>query len=496
LFERCQNCIVQGQGHLTMEQKRDQSEKKKRVYLLGICGTGMAALAGLLKEQGFWVGGSDSGCYPPMDGVLESLGIEALKGYRPENVEAFRPDLVVIGNVIRRDNPEARFVIENQIPYMSFPEAMGHFFLSGKKPLVVAGTHGKTTTSTLLLSALEACGEMPGFMIGGVPVQKERGFGTGKGEWFVVEGDEYDSSFFQKVSKFLFYRPFSAIITSLEFDHADIFASLEDIKASFNKFASLLPKEGVLIACSDWKDVMDAATHANCPVITYGTGDNAHWQIRSLKIDEETTTFKAKGPSGRTHKVSISLPGRHNALNALSVVALCDALGLNMDGVLRGLRECKGVKRRQEVRGKVGDMVVIDDFAHHPRAVRETLEALRERFKTGRIVAIFEPRTNTSRRAVFQQPYVNSFGAADKIYVRQVPDPDKAPEGDRLSSERLVLDLKARGKEAIFCQDAGEIVERITRDFAPGDVFIVLSNGPFENIHQRLLEGLKKAAGK
>ncbi len=458
---------------------------------MGICGTGMAALAGLLKEKGYQVSGSDSGCYEPMSGVLKGLGIRVLKGYKSQNIMEARPDLVIIGNVITRDNPEARYVLESDIAYMSFPEAMGHFFLSERKPLVVAGTHGKTTTSTLLLSALEACHQKPGFMIGGVPLLKEKGFGTGDGEWFVIEGDEYDSSFFQKVSKFLFYRPFGAIITSLEFDHADIFDSLDQIKASFSRFASLLPDRGVLVACQDWDTVMEAAGHARCRIVTYGTHKDAHWRLGDVRVGEKTTTFRATGPDGQGYNVEMALPGRHNALNGLSVMALCHSLGLELDRVIEGISRCPGVKRRQEIKGVVGDIVVIDDFAHHPRAVKETLMALKKRYKDRRLVAIFEPRTNTSRRSVFQNRYVSSFDYADKIYIRQVPDPEKAPAGDRFSSTKLAEDLKKRGKEACFCRDASEIIREVSKDLKAGDVYVILSNGPFEKIHERLLDVIR-----
>ncbi|NPA94962.1 MAG: UDP-N-acetylmuramate--L-alanine ligase [Thermodesulfobacteria bacterium] len=476
-----------------MENLKKESQNPKTVYLLGICGTGMAALAGLLKEKGYQVTGSDAGCYPPMDQVLSNLNIPVLKGYDPENIKQVDPDLVIIGNVIRRDNPEARFAMEKGIDYMSFPEAMGEFFLSEKRPLVVTGTHGKTTTSTMLLSALEGCGEEPGFMIGGVPMAKNQGFGIGKSEWFVIEGDEYDSSFFQKVSKFLFYRPFGAIITSIEFDHADIFDSLEQIEESFSKFAALIPKDGVLVACRDWDTVKRVSQRAKCPVVTYGTTPGEGWRLEGLNILEDSMEFSAISPQGQTYHVNMGLPGLHNAMNALSVMALCHHLGLDMEGVIKGLSSCKGVKRRQEVRGSVDDILVIDDFAHHPRAVGETLKALKQRFPTRRLIAIFEPRTNTSRRSVFQKDYAAAFDSADKILVRQVPDPEKAPEGDRFSSEKLVEDLKARGKDAHFFENADAIVRYVAKNHSNGDVYVVLSNGPFEGIHEKLLDALRAA---
>ncbi len=469
-----------------------QIKKTKRIYLMGICGTGMAALAGLLQEKGYQVCGSDSGCYEPMNSVLKRLGIKVFKGYKAQNVIETCPDLVIIGNVITKDNPEACYVLGNDIPYMSFPEAMGHFFLSEKRPLVVTGTHGKTTTSTLLLSALEACNLEPGFMIGGVPLQKKRGFGTGTGEWFVIEGDEYDSSFFQKVSKFLFYKPFGAIITSIEFDHADIFNSLQQIKESFSKFASLLPRKGILVVCRDWNTVMEAACHAKCKVITYGLHEKADWRLRNVEIGEKNTTFWATDPNGQNHKVEMKLPGKHNALNALSVMALCHSLGLNLNPVIKGISGCPGIRRRQEIKGIIGNITVIDDFAHHPRAVQETLEALKGRYKGSRLIAIFEPRTNTSRRAVFQSYYVSSFDHADKIFVRQVPDPEKAPENDRFSSQKLVDDLRERGKKAFLCDNATDIINQIIKDMRSGDVYVVLSNGPFEQIHERLLDKIRE----
>ncbi len=476
-----------------MKQDKYLLEKGAKIYLLGICGTGMAALAGLLKEKGFRVTGADSGCYPPMDGVLKKLGIKVHEGYEPKDLERENPDLTIIGNVITKDNPCARFVLERQIPYMSFPQAMGEFFLSERKPIVVTGTHGKTTTSTLVLSALEACGQDPGFMIGGVPMDRKSGFGLGSGKWFVVEGDEYDSSFFQKVSKFLFYRPFGAIITSMEFDHADIFNSLDEIKESFKEFARLVPDDGVLVACKDWDSVMEAASFATCHVVTYGIRQDAHWRLMDLEIHSESTSFIALGPKGQKIRVRTRLPGQHNALNCLSVIALLDHFGMDMEKVAKGIGACKGVKRRQEVRGIVNNIVVIDDFAHHPHAVKETLRALKKKYGDRRLVAVFEPRTNTSRRSVFQKDYPLSFTAADKIFVRDVPQPEKAPEGDRFSSRMLVHDLKAMGKEAHFCANASEIIEKILKDLTPGDVYVILSNGPFEGIHQRLLDSIRSA---
>ncbi len=463
------------------------------VYLIGICGTGMAALAGLLKEEGFSVIGSDSGCYPPMDAVLRDLNIEVLKGYHARNMKRSDPGLVIIGNVVRSDNPEAQYVLQNSIPYMSFPQALGEFFLSRRRPLVVTGTHGKTTTSSMLVSALTAAGQDPGFMIGGVPVDEKRGFRTGTSPWFVVEGDEYDTSFFQKVSKFLFYRPFCGIITSIEFDHADIFNNLDEIKQSFKKFAMLVPRDGALVCCMDWDDVMDVTRNTRARVITYGQDKDADWCLEDVWTGDGFThfSFSKKGRKKRKLEAKIKLPGEHNALNALSVIALLDFLGFELEPVIKGLSQFQGVKRRQEIRGMEKDIIVIDDFAHHPRAVKETLKALKERYGDRRLIAVFEPRTNTSRRAVFQDRYKESFDHADMVIVRAVPDPEKFPKDNRFSSSRLVTDLKKRGVSALFFEDARQIIDGLVPRLERGDVIACLSNGPFEGIHEGLLAAIR-----
>ena len=463
-----------------------------KIYLMGICGTGMAALAGLLNEQGFIVTGSDSAFYPPMNRVLDELEIPVYQGYDPEHLKEAGPDLVIIGNVIRASNPEAVYVMDHKIPFMSFPEALGEFFLADRNCFVVAGTHGKTTTSSMLVSALQGCGFLPGFFIGGVVREAGRGFEKGAPPWFVIEGDEYDTAFFDKVSKFLHYRPKNAVITSMEFDHADIFQDFFAIRSSFEEFVRLLPREGILVACADWPAVMETAEKAHCRVITYGLDIGADWKAEDITPSLTDTSYIAVSRRGLRVPVSIRAPGRHNVLNSLSVLALCHGLGLDLKGVIRGLKNCRGVKRRQEIRGEVKGIAVIDDFAHHPRAVSETLQALRDRFRDRRLVAVFEPRTNTSRRAVFQEAYAEAFHAADKVMIRAVPDPEKAPEGDRFSSQRLVEDLKSRGRDAHFHVDASSIIKGIMNDLRERDVYVILSNGPFEDIHERLLQSLRK----
>ncbi len=467
----------------------------RQIHMIGICGTGMAALAGLLKEMGYRIKGSDSQAYPPMRDVLKRLDIPVTLGYHPDNVVYSHsndqiPDLVIIGNVIRADNLEAEYVISRGIPHLSFPEALSLFFLEDMKPLVVAGTHGKTTTSALLVSALEASGKVPGFMVGGILNVFESGFRAGHPPWFVIEGDEYDTAFFDKRPKFLHYRPHGVILTSIEFDHADIYADLDAVKQAFSELVALIPSEGVLVACADWPAVEEVCAQAKCKVVTYGESRQYQWQLSDLFVDSTATSFTAVHRGEICGEARIKLPGRHNALNSLGVLALCRHLAMEKDTVLKGLGSCAGVKRRQEVRGIAAGVTVIDDFAHHPTAVKETLTALRSVYSGRRLIAVFEPRTNTSRRSIFQDVYPHSFSPADRVLVREVPDPEKAPPGDRFSSKKLVADLEHRGIDALYFPDADAILKDLAANSSHGDVVVILSNGDFEGLHERLLSAL------
>ena len=461
------------------------------IYLMGICGTGMAGLAGLLKQKSYNVRGSDSQAYPPMGDLLKGLGIPVHIGYGEENLSS-RPDLVIIGNVIRRDNPEAVYVLREGIPYMSFPQALARFFLHERTPLVVAGTHGKTTTSSLLVSALTGTGEDPGFMVGGVLNSHGSGFHLGSPPWFVLEGDEYDTAFFDKQPKFIHYMPKAAILTSIEFDHADIYPDLDAVKAAFIRLAEIIPQDGLLVACADWPVIRDVLKHARCRVVTYGESKDRDYPLISCKTGETSTEFGFRTKDGVQLDAAIPLPGRHNALNALGVTALLLELGFKPQATLSGLNSCQGVRRRQEVRGIEAGVTVIDDFAHHPTAVRETLRALKEKYAGRRIIAVFEPRTNTSRRAVFQHAYPEAFLAADMVMVREVPDPEKAPPDDRFSSKRLAEDLRALKVNAAYFPNAKAIVEALVPLCREGDVVAILSNGAFEGIHGQLLDALGK----
>ncbi|MHB8809478.1 MAG: UDP-N-acetylmuramate:L-alanyl-gamma-D-glutamyl-meso-diaminopimelate ligase [Desulfobulbaceae bacterium] len=459
------------------------------IHVMGICGTGMAALAGMLKEQGYRVTGSDQNVYPPMSDFLAASGIPVQEGYRAENLIP-RPDLVVVGNVIRAVNPEAVRLAELRIPYVSMPQALGHFFLQDHTSLVVAGTHGKTTTSSLLASALHHTGYAPGFMIGGIVQEFQRNFALGQGKYFVVEGDEYDTAFFDKGSKFLHYRPDFAIITSIEFDHADIFADLEVIKKAFRRFAALVPRHGAITACADDPVVREILGQAICPVVSYGTGKDCQWRVSDFKPQGLRSTFSVHAGSSRFGEFTLPMPGLHNVLNATAVIALLHQLGLDQSEISKGLASFRGVKRRQQVRGEVNNITVVDDFAHHPTAVRETIRALKSAWPERRLVVVFEPRTNSSRRAVFQEQYADAFPQGELIVVREHVPLDNVPAEQQFSSARLVRDLRATGKDAHYLATTDEILDFLAANARPGDVVAILSNGGFDNIHERLLARL------
>ena len=458
----------------------------RHIHIMGICGTGMAALAGMLKASGFTLTGSDSGVYPPMSDFLKGQGIQAASGYGPQNLEP-RPDLVIVGNVITRKNPEAQALASAAIPYLSFPQALAHFFISARTSLVVAGTHGKTTTSSLLASALHQSGLDPSFMIGGIVREFDANFRLGHGPHFVVEGDEYDTAFFDKGSKFLHYRPQIAIITSVEFDHADIFADLDAIKRSFRKFVALLTKDGLIVAHLDDPNVAEIVADAPCEVQGYGLNRELAWSLADVRSDQGLTHFQVQHQGQKWAEMTVKMPGRHNCLNSLAVTAVLHRIGLAPDRINTALSHFGGVKRRQEVRGIARGITVIDDFAHHPTAVRETLGALKAAYAGQRLVTVFEPRTNSSRRAIFQQDYVNAFDAADLILIRRPIPLDNVPAEELFSSDQLAADLQKRGLQALSFADTDTILDHLLTILKEGDVVAILSNGGFDNIHSRLL---------
>jgi UDP-N-acetylmuramate: L-alanyl-gamma-D-glutamyl-meso-diaminopimelate ligase len=464
-------------------------EEVKSIHLTAICGTGMGALAGMLKEAGFEVTGSDHHVYPPMSVFLSQLGIEVFEGFRPENL-AHRPDLVVVGNAVSKDNAEVAAMFELATPYCSLPQALNRFFMTGKGALVVTGTHGKTTTSALLAWILAMAGLNPGFMVGGILKNFGRNYNVGGGAHFVVEGDEYDTAFFDKGPKFLHYTPSRAILTSIEFDHADIYRDLAHVKNSFSDFIAAMPQEAMLAGYDGDPVVRELLTQAPCWTAFYGSGERSPWRLENMRSDAPWTRFEVTRRGTHFGTFKTHLIGRHNVLNALAAIAVADDLGIPADVISRALETFEGVKRRQEVRGIKNDIIVMDDFAHHPTEVKETVAAVSSFYSDKRIVAVFEPRTNSSRRRVFQDRYPESFDMADLVCIRKPPLLDKIPVEERFSSEQLTQELQDRGKEAHYFADTEAIIDYLVGVAQPEDVILIMSNGGFDNIHENLLERL------
>jgi UDP-N-acetylmuramate: L-alanyl-gamma-D-glutamyl-meso-diaminopimelate ligase len=462
----------------------------RRIHLIGVCGTGMGSLAGLLADAGYEVRGSDQSVYPPISTMLRARGIAILEGYSASHLDD-RPDLVVVGNIATRTNPEAVSAAERGLPFLSMPQAISRLFLEGRHSIVVAGTHGKTTTSALMAWVLASGGRDPSFLVGGVLQNYDRSFGLGKGPDFVIEGDEYETAFFDKGPKFLHYRPSTVILTSVEYDHAEMFPDLDSVKDAFRKLVALVPADGTLVCCADDPNVREVVAGAGAPTVFYGTGDDCAWRGTARGSGPDGMEIEVVRDGRRYEVFQTPLTGLHNLRNILAVVAVAHARGLDARAIGEGLRSFAGVKRRQEVRGVAAGVIVLDDFAHHPTAVRLTLGGVRDRYQGRRLWAIFEPRTNTTRRSVFQADYASSFDAAHRIVVAAVDHPERAPEGHRFSAERLVADLRGRGKEAFYIPTVEEITGVVVREARSGDVILIMSNGSFGGIHERILAALR-----
>ena len=461
------------------------------IHLVAICGTGMGSLAGLLKEAGHRVRGSDKAFYPPMSESLKAWGIETLQGFDPGHL-APETDLVVVGNACRRDNPEARAAEDRGLRVMSFPQALSELFIQERRSIVVAGTHGKTTTSSLLAYLLDAAGMEPSFLVGGILQNFEKSFRFGRGDFFVVEGDEYDSAFFDKRPKFVHYRPEIAVLTSVEFDHADIYADMDQYRAAFKTFVSLIPEGGLLVACGDDPEVRSLAARAGCRVVNYGLGPGAGWRAEDIAEGENGASFVLRVDGEKRARIEVPLSGRHNVQNTLAALAVAEHIGLPSWKASRLLGGFCGVARRMQVRGVEAGITVIDDFAHHPTEVRETVYAARRRYPQSTLVAVFEPRTNTSRRSFFQERYAESFEGADRVVLVPPFDPGKIPEDQRFDSARLAAALEKRGQQADLCENADAVVEMLADLLQDGDVVLVMSNGAFDGIHQKLLNAFKE----
>jgi len=467
----------------------------RRIHVMGICGTAMGSLAAMLVDQGFEVTGSDTAVYPPMSDVLRGLGIDIMEGFCASNLD-HHPDLVVVGNVVRAIYPEAQALLGSDLPYCSFPQLLGLLFLEGTRPLVVAGTHGKTTTTALCTWLLEHAGRRPGYLVGGVALDLDRTARAckapeGAPRHFVIEGDEYDTAFFDKQPKFVHYRPRTGILTSVEFDHADIYRDLEHVKSAFRRFIGLIPPDdGCLVAYWGDPNVVELASEAGCELRRYGPGCAWDGRIVGVDADRGTMTFEVLHAGRAFGRFETCMVGEHNLWNQVAVVAALDREGLGVAEMAAGFASFRGIKRRQEVRAQIGGVVVLDDFAHHPTAVRVTLEALKLRFGGRRLWAVFEPRSNTSRKAVFQRDYAAAFDAADLAVVADPGRKDPAPAEDLFSPCRLVEDLLDRGLEALYLPEPDQISAVVAANAMPGDVIAVMSNGSFGGLHGKLIAAL------
>jgi UDP-N-acetylmuramate: L-alanyl-gamma-D-glutamyl-meso-diaminopimelate ligase len=461
---------------------------------VAICGTGMGALAGLLKEAGHEVQGSDRAFYPPMAERLQAWGIPTLRGFDPAHLDP-DTDLVIVGNVCRKDNPEAQAALQRGLPVMSFPQALSEFFIAGKTSVVVAGTHGKTTTAALLSYVLVEAGLDPSFLVGGIPQNFGKSFHLGQGGVFVVEGDEYDTAFFDKRPKFVHYHPKIVVLTAVEFDHADIYRDMEAYRAAFTTLLSLLPPDGLLVACADDPEVNTLARSSPCRVVTYGLGPGATWSAADIQPREDATRFSLIRQGSHVGTVTLPLAGRHNVVNSLGVLAAAEALGVEVKKAAGCLTGFAGIARRMQVRGVVDGVTVIDDFAHHPTKVRETVRAARACYPRSHLVAVFEPRTATSRRKVFQEAYPASFAAADEVVVVPPFDAEKIPEAERFDSAALVAALQRNGQKAVLHENADEVVAALSTRLSRDAVVLIMSNGAFDDIHEKLLSALRTRRG-
>jgi len=464
----------------------------RRIHFVAIAGTGMGSLAGLLHARGLEVTGSDENLYPPMSTALERWGIPVYEGFAAEHVLDDPPDLIVIGNAVGPGNPEARAAIDEGLHYLSFPDALHQLAIAGRHSVVVTGTHGKTTTTNLVASILLRTGRDPSLLVGGVSLDFDGSFREGQGEHFVVEGDEYDTAFFDKTPKFLHYEPRSVLFTSCEFDHADIYDSLAQIEESFRSLMRITPAEGRVFACADEPLVLEIARTSAAPVESYGFAVGADWQARELTNDAHHSRFEVWRAGERIGSLEIPMHGRYNVQNVLGCAALCHSLGVSLDETAAALRSFIGVRRRQQVHGEACGMAVIEDFAHHPTAVRETLGAIRARYPERVLWAVFEPRTNTSRRRVFEDDYIDALGQADRVVIAQVHGADKLSEEQRMRPERIVEVLRSRGVEAAYAPGVDEIIEQLLKQRTGNDAALIMSNGDFGGIWKRLLGRLQE----
>lgn len=478
-------------------------QKPKHIHLIGICGTAMASLAGMLQQQGHHITGSDAAAYPPMSDLLAGLNIKIHEPYAEGNLEP-RPDLVVVGNAISRGNPELEHVLDQRIPFCSMAAILHDEFLPGRESLVVAGTHGKTTTTSMLAWIYEVASRTnpefaPSFLIGGVAENFGTSFMVRPARPFLLEGDEYDTAFFDKGPKFLHYFPDAAILTHVEFDHADIYANLDAVKTAFKRLVNLIPRRGRVVAFDGSENVSECVANAFCAVERYGFASDSHWRISNLRHDEALSQWTLLRSGAPFAEFSLPMAGEHNALNATAAAALAAGQGVPVEAIVKALATFKSVKRRLEVSAVVDGVTIIDDFAHHPTAIRETLRALRESYPGQRLWAVLEPRSNTLRRNVFEAALVESLMLADHVVLANVFKSENIPANERLVPEKVVARLNELGTPSAVYADANAIVEALAPQLRQGDVVAILSNGGFGSIYQKLpraISALIASAGR
>jgi UDP-N-acetylmuramate: L-alanyl-gamma-D-glutamyl-meso-diaminopimelate ligase len=468
---------------------------KKHIHLIGICGTAMASLAGMLNDRGFRVTGSDAAAYPPMSDFLASLKIPVAQPFDAANLQP-HPDLVVVGNAMSRGNPELEYVLDERIPFCSLPEILHDEFLRGKEVIVVAGTHGKTTTTSMLSWIFHSAGKQPSFLIGGIAENFGSSFALGGGEHFILEGDEYDTAFFDKGPKFLHYFPDAVILTSVEFDHADIYKDLDAVETAFKRLVNLVPRRGRIVAFDRGESVERCITRAFCPVERYGASEKAAWRVTNLQLATDHTSWSVVQEGKKWADFEFSLAGEYNVWNATAAAAMAAGYGISPEVIAEALRTFKSVKRRLEIKAEVNGITIIDDFAHHPTAIAVTLNALRSRYPGRRLWAILEPRSNTLRRNVFQNDLATSLAIADEVVIANVFKSDAIPEAERLDIAALAANVGKFGRRARVIADVDSIVRMTAPEMRPGDVIAILSNGGFGGIYEKLPQRLKNVMAR
>jgi UDP-N-acetylmuramate: L-alanyl-gamma-D-glutamyl-meso-diaminopimelate ligase len=487
-------------NEIQQESRNRTGMQGRHVHLIGICGSAMASLAGMLQLRGWRVTGSDKAAYPPMSDLLEQLHIPIAQPFSEKNLER-RPDLVIVGNAISRGNPELEYVLDQRIPFRSLAQLIHEEFLVERESLVIAGTHGKTTTTSMLAWIYETAASnnpalAPSFLIGGIAENFGSSFALRPTRPFILEGDEYDTAFFDKGPKFLHYFPDALILTHVEFDHADIYTDLESVKTAFKRLVNLVPRRGRIVAFDGSANVTECVARAFCPVERYGFAQDSHWRVADLSIHGNLSHWRIERNGQPWLQIEMPMIGEHNVLNATAAAALAAGQGVPAEDIQRALQSFRSVKRRLEVIAEINGVTLIDDFAHHPTAIRETLRALRQRYPDSRLWAVVEPRSNTLRRNVFEQELTDSLSLADEVVLAAVYQATNIPTDQILHPEHIVKALQSRGCPARQLPDVAAIIAHLAANLKSGDVVAILSNGGFEGIYQKLPEALRSGAGR